>query len=166
MKARPNIDALFGTFDVDFDAGTLRWKNTINSRARRGSRAGTLNGAGYRQVALNGTLLLEHRVIWAMLHKKWPTKELDHIDSNRSNNSVSNLRLATRSQNACNGRPHKNNSSGVKGVHWSAARKTWNAQITLHGKGIHIGVFNTLADATIAVRKARRQIHGEFTNHG
>ena len=67
-----------------------------------GTRAGTIDNLGYRRVSFEGKLHLEHRVIWRILKGDWPTKELDHINRQRDDNRIENLREVTRQENTRN----------------------------------------------------------------
>ena len=101
----------------------------------------------------------QHQVIWFMHHGAWPTQELDHIDGNKKNNRISNLRLSTRSKNLQNvHKPQGNNKLGVRGVsetEWGQLK----ARITVEGTTICLGNFNTLEAAELAYLKAKRRLH-------
>lgn len=86
---------------------------------------------------------------------------IDHIDCDRLNNRISNLRAATQSQNGMNSKMSKNNTSGVKGVHWGADGK-WRAAIIIKHRMIALGGFDRLEDAAAVVADAREKLHGEF----
>jgi hypothetical protein len=87
---------------------------------------------------------------------------VDHHDGERANNSVTNLRWATRQENNQNRTMNKNNTSGFKGVRFE--RGKWRAQITIDGKLIHLGYFEKIEEA-VAVRSARaNEVFGEFTH--
>jgi hypothetical protein len=88
--------------------------------------------------------------------------QIDHIDGDGLNNRKSNLRLATRSENARNRRINKNSTSGLKGASWVESRKRWRAEIRADGKQIHLGYFNTPEAAHAAYVAASEKMHGEF----
>jgi hypothetical protein len=88
--------------------------------------------------------------------------EIDHIDGNGLNNSKSNLRLATRSQNMMNRCGVDGASSEMKGVSWHAARGMWRARIKIDQKEIHIGMFDTEAEAFAAYKRAAENLHGRY----
>lgn len=88
--------------------------------------------------------------------------EVDHIDGDGLNNKLSNLRLATRAQNAWNCGLHEHNTSGFKGVSWHASKNRWRAQITFYGKRIHIGYFKTPEAAYSSYCKTSERLRGEF----
>jgi len=89
-------------------------------------------------------------------------KNVDHIDGDRLNCTRANLRLASYSENARNGRLRKNNSSGRKGVYWHRRDKKWRAQIVLNGKNIHLGYFVSIEEAAAAYDAAALEFHGDF----
>lgn len=88
--------------------------------------------------------------------------DVDHRDSDGLNNSRTNLRLATRSQNKFNSRMSASNTSGYKGVSWHKRQKKWNAYICVNCKLMHLGSFDSPEDAADAYDKAAIQYHGEF----
>ena len=90
-------------------------------------------------------------------------KCVDHIDNNRQNNNLENLRWATYQENNQN-QSLKKNKSGVKGVYWNKMMNKWQAQITCHGKNKCIGIFDTLEEAKQARMKEANKLFGEFTN--
>lgn len=98
---------------VDVYSG--RWKNIKNVSV--GDVAGGLGNSGYYQVRRNGVLQLVHRVVWELHYGEIPCKMfVDHIDGNKVNNKISNLRLVEREGNARNCSQRKDNVSGVVGV--------------------------------------------------
>lgn len=90
----------------------------------------------------------------------------DHIDNNPLNNTRSNLRLATASQNMQNSKKPCNNTSGYKGVTWFARKRKWIAQIGVNGKNIYLGEFTTPELAYEAYCSAAKRHHGEFARLG
>jgi hypothetical protein len=91
---------------------------------------------------------------------------VDHINGNGLDCRRSNLRSATKSQNQFNRRLDAKSRSGIKGVTWDASRNKWSAGLSINDRRINLGRFDSVADAAAAVRAARPQYHGEFTNHG
>jgi len=91
--------------------------------------------------------------------------EVDHVDGDRANNKIENLRLATVPQNRMNRRKSKANTSGRKGVSWNKASKKWVAYIKAHGKRKHLGFFECLEEAHAAYRKAADEMHKEFARY-
>ncbi len=88
-------------------------------------------------------------------------EQVDHKDGNGCNNSKSNIRLATKQQNASNRAKNTNNTSGYKGV-YKANRDRWRARITVSGKLISLGTYTNIISAAKAYNKAALKYHGEF----
>ena len=89
---------------------------------------------------------------------------VDHIDNQRTNNNLSNLRWVTNQQNSMNSSLRSNNTSGIKGVIFDKQHQKWRARIMLNNKYIHIGLYNTLEEAKIARQKKANELFGEFMN--
>lgn len=83
-------------------------------------------------------------------------------DTDCSNNVFSNLRLSSQLENTYNRSMQSNNKSGIKGVHWHAQSGMWRAVLTVRGRKITLGRFNSLEDAKLAVDIRRASEHGEF----
>jgi HNH endonuclease len=105
------------------------------------------------------------RVIYYLHTKEWP-EVIDHIDGNRSNDNIMNLRAATRSQNNKNVKKRKNNTSGHKGVSFKKKLGKYQVLVQVDGKNIYFGVYSDLEEAAEVARKAREELHGEFARHG
>jgi hypothetical protein len=130
-----------------------------------GKPAGNINVRGYVQIQILNKNYLAHRLAWFYVMGEWPEHEIDHIDLNRSNNAWSNLRHATRSENAANSPPHKDGASGYKGVSYFKGGKKikkWVANIKSNGKKYHLGYYMTKEEAAAAYAKAAAELHGEF----
>ena len=133
---------------------------------RKPSKSGTLDGGGYIQTGIKGKYYKNHRLIFMMHHGYCPDY-VDHIDGNKLNNKIENLRAATHSENLYNRKFQSNNTSGVKGVSYeNQYKKKWKAKISVDGKEISIGRFETLEEAKNAMKEMREKLHGLFSNHG
>lgn len=117
---------------------------------------------GYAIGNFLGKLLMAHRVIWVIAQGCWPSADVDHINSDRSDNRIVNLREATRSENNCNRPISSANTSGLKGVTFHAKSRKWRAQIKKHGKNHFLGCFETPQAAHAAYSNAAPVIHGDF----
>lgn len=152
--------------DSSFGASSVRsaaWSAAIWNSRHAGKEAFTAdNGKGYRQGKVFGGMLKSHRVAWALHHGQWPDREIDHINGDKSDNRASNLRLATAAENACNKSTYANNTSGYKGVSWSAKLGRWQASIKVGGKQSHLGFFDDPAKAHRAYSEAAHELHGDF----
>jgi hypothetical protein len=92
-------------------------------------------------------------------------EQIDHINGDKKDNRWINLRESNPSHNAKNAKKRLDNQSGVTGVHFHKKSNKWTAQIQIHNKGIHIGLFCTKDDA-IAARKQAEQKHNFSITHG
>lgn len=108
-------------------------------------------------------LIRMHNAIWE--HHNGPIPDgftVDHVGHDTLDNQLSNLRLATHSQQAQNRRLRSDNKSGYRGVHWHKATGKWTASIQVDGKRMHLGLFTDKDDAARAYDAAARIHHGEF----
>lgn len=126
------------------------------------SRAGYIRPEGYCQVKLLSTRTprcYAHRIVWALHYGEWPSNILDHINGNRSDNRIENLRVCPKGNrdNQQNMKIHKNNRLKVQGV--SPNQKGYRAQIQVDGRKINLGTFNTVEEASAAYQKAKRELH-------
>ncbi len=149
----------------EYRDGALFWKVKLNSRIVIGSKAGTLDKDGYVCIKIDKKIYKSHRLIYLYHHGNLPTF-IDHIDGNKSNNKIENLRSATNSENVKNAKLRKDNSSGIKGVNWHKVTKKWAVQISVNGQKKHIGIFDDLELASLVAQEARNKFHKEFANHG
>lgn len=90
-------------------------------------------------------------------------KLIDHIDGDPSNNRINNLRLVNGNQNLHNSKLRKDNTSGVKGINLHQGK--WVARVGLNGYRHHLGNFNSLEEATQAVKACREKLHGDYARH-
>lgn len=152
-----------------YEDGKLYYKDKLMANGKPSPRNGKLvntpTGSGYISVVINKAQYKVHRLIFLMSHGYFPTF-VDHIDGNRSNNRIENLREATRSQNNHNAKIRSDNTSGVKGVSWHRQNSKWCAYINTGGQRLYIGLFSTIKDAANAVAAARVKNHQFFCNHG
>ena len=126
----------------DEETGFLRWKKSKSTRIKPGDIAGCKLSNGYITIRLNGGLYLAHRLVWLYVHGEWPEAVIDHIDGDRTNNRLANLRAASLSQNRRN-IPHK-------GYYFVEREGLFKARISIAGKSIHLGSFRTADEARAA----------------
>jgi hypothetical protein len=137
-----------------------------NMTARAGAPCSTRPGTGgYLWVHHDGRPHQQHRVVWWVVYGEWPKGEVDHIDHDRTNNRLSNLRVVDRGTNSRNCRLMKNNTSGHNSVHWDKKSKKWVANVCVNGKQTRIGQFDSLYDAIDARRFADERLE-YHSNHG
>jgi len=117
------------------------------------------NGKGYAQVWCGGKLLYAHRIVYAIVHGKMPEGQIDHLNGDRSDNRIENLRDVSKSVNMHNCKKPKDNSSGFTGVSWHARYQKWLAYITIDNRNIHLGYFTEFEDAVYARKMAKIKYH-------
>ena len=140
------------------------WKRW-NSRFAGKETLTTLNQIGYRQVAIFGQYYLAHRLIWLYHYGAWPKGEIDHVNGDRSDNRLENLRDVPRKINGRNQRKLDANTSGHTGVSWCKQTGKWRATIKVDYRNLHLGRFSQISNA-IAARKDAEKLHGFHANHG
>lgn len=148
----------------EYQDGFLVWKKSTGT-IKAGKKVESVSNRGYVVVQISGKRYLAHRVIWMLLNCRMPAM-IDHIDGNKQNNLIDNLREVDNTLNHWNERKRSTNNSGYKGVWWHKQSKRWEAACRVNGKQITIGRFERIEDAVEAVKKFREQQHGEYANHG
>ena len=154
------VDEVRDLLDYNPVTGEFVWKITLSNRAPAGSVAGNVTEIGYRHIKLNGRTIRACRLAWFHYYGEIGGMEIDHINGDRADDRIANLRLCTRSQNLANRRKQSNNSSGYKGVSKSLGK--WRATIRAGGRNIHLGTFECPRLAHQAYLEAARKYYGEF----
>lgn len=150
IKAKLTYDLLTGEF---------QWIKHPNKTVGRKTTNGYMDiGLGYKRYQA-------HRVAWIYANGDNPPEDIDHINHDRTDNRIINLRLASRSENMRNSSRSKANTSGFTGVTWDKVNCKWVAQYMLHGKCNKIGRFNSMLDAVAARIRANKE-YGFHENHG
>jgi hypothetical protein len=165
MKPNPeDYHRLHQVLHYDPVAGVFTWKRRKGSRAATGQIITTKATQGYIKFNLDGFLFYGHRAAWFMHYGEVPI-EVDHCDTNKSNNAINNLRKASRSQQGANIGMFSHNTSGFKGVSFEKRRGLWEAYYAKAGRKYFVGYFHTAEAAAQARRKAFEKIFGEFARH-
>lgn len=170
FRPLPEQERLRSSLDYDPLSGALTWKHrperSLSWNARlAGKPAFThVGNRGYRVGCIDGVRRLAHRVVFKLVHGIEPP-EIDHVDHNRANNTLTNLRASTKSQNMKNQKRRITNTSGVTGVFWHKATGRWTARVTEGGKHYHLGYFDDIANAEKA-RCAKARELGFDERHG
>jgi hypothetical protein len=150
----------------DPETGDFTWRYRPDQRKEWNTRFSGKPAGGYRRpnghmlIAVNYVNYHAHRLAWLYMTGKWPTGEVDHIDTDGGNNVWTNLRDATRRQNGSNTRIRSTNTSGFKGV--SKHGERWIATITANNHQRYLGIFDTKEEAYAAYVAAAKRLHGEF----
>ena len=130
-----------------------------------GDVVGYAHCQGYLSIRLSGKYYLLHRLVWLYMYGYFPKEEIDHIDHNRTNNALSNLRLVSSQENKQNSRLSKNNKTGHNGVSLHKKTGKYRAYIMVNRKQIYLGLFETLQEA-IDARKQADITYNFHKNHG
>lgn len=153
--------------DYNPETGIFRWKVDIRCGANKrlfrkaGDIAGSVSDSGYVVIRINYLLFYAHRIAWLLTHGKWPHECLDHINLDRSDNRIVNLREATDLQNRTNTAVRA--KSGFKGVvSPKHAPNSYVAQISTNGRPRYLGTFRTPEEANAAYCQAAVAQFGEF----
>lgn len=164
---KPIPQSLIDRLSYNEATGDLVWKSGLLT----GKIAGTICAAGdgtvrttirYRQDGVDENYQIG-RIIWTMIHGPIPCGVvIDHINGNRRDNRLVNLRAATISQNSRNRGLAKNNSTGVHGVSRSSRKGKYEARIQSNGKVIHLGTFSSIEDARRCRLAAEQTVHKDF----
>lgn len=147
---------------LDYDPETGRFKWLVRcGRQQAGTNAGTVSGR-YSYIRINGKPKLAHRVAFAWVHERWPECQIDHINGDKRDNRIANLREATSRQNMANSKRRSDNTSGFKGVRKARSPGKWWAYIYVDGKGTYLGTYDSPELAHQAYMKAAKTEFGEF----
>lgn len=173
----PTPEELCQLLRYEPETGKLFWRDRPSSsfptegHARRwnGLWAGkealaSVSSHGYLRGKIWGRQVNSHSAIWAIIYGEWPA-EVDHINGDRADNRLVNLRSVSRSENLKNCGIRRDNTSGVVGVSWDKRKGRWSASIFTAGKRRHLGYFDSAADAK-AVRARAAKEYGFHPNHG
>lgn len=151
---------------LKYSDGNLYWLVTRNNRVQAGTLAGTISDEGYVKVMMRRKAYHAHRIIWEMHYGKIPEgMEIDHINHDRTDNRIENLRLVTKQVNMKNKSSYSNNKSGVTGVSWHSKKKKWVAQIQGNKRKKMLYEGDSFNDAVKARKSAEIELNFH-KNHG
>ena len=153
MKQIPDQQEVRGIVDYDPETGIFRSRRTGRIFTARNSK-------GYLQVALRSRAYYAHRLAWLYMHGEWPAHQVDHINGDRTDNRICNLRLATPSENQCNMGVKRHSQVGLKGV--AKVKNRYRAVIRKDRVRYHLGYFTTPEAASAAYSAAASRLHGDF----
>nr|WP_064759029.1 HNH endonuclease [Escherichia coli] len=159
-----NLEEVNSLLEYNPDTGLFKWKPGLGKRSTL-ERAGTRDMTRHVAIEINGVKYFAHRLAWLITYGFWPPDVIDHINGNRTDNRICNLRLATLAENSRN-RSAQKNGCGYKGVYYSKRQRKWVGQIRANGIKHHLGVFDNPEDAHKAYCIAAKNLHGDFSNAG
>ena len=146
----------------DQETGVFKRKTTQANNAKAESIAGCVNKKlGYVIIGIDNKQYYAHRLAWFYVNNTWPENQIDHINRNKTDNRIKNLREVTHAQNRQNIGLKNNNKSGATGVFWYANRNKWIAYIRCNGKRHSLGYHVNFQDAV----KARKIAEDKFFTH-
>lgn len=160
---RLTAERLREVLDYNPATGVFTRKITTN-RLKAGQEAGSLNSSGYHHIMVDKVLYKSHRLAWLHTFGLWPKHKLDHINRNRADNRIENLREAPGSVNNHNCNLRSDNKSGTAGVFVRADCQKWVANIVHNRKRVSLGVFISLDDAIKARLAAEIKYWGSNRN--
>jgi hypothetical protein len=147
--------------DYDPETGFFTWNEAATNRQAIGLRADRLTGR-YRSIKCSTCDCRHqaHRVAWLKAYGCWPTEQIDHINGDSLDNSLSNLREALPYQNTANCRGRKRDLP--KGVRQLPGSKRYSARVHRHGKLYFAATFDTVSEASAAYERVAKELFGEF----
>ena len=158
--------------DYNPETGEMYWKirhgehsKSWNSRYAKTKAFNVSATEGYLKGKIKKKNYSAHRIAWLYYYGSFPNGELDHINHDRTDNRIKNLRCVTPSENMKNQKFRCTNTSGTMGVLWDKTRQRWRAQIVSHGKCYNLGRFKNYEDAVAARKKAEKELNFH-ENHG
>lgn len=152
--------------DYNSETGIFVWKDRPNMRpicnARfLGKRAGYTGKRGYTMISVDNKIYAAHRLAWLYVRGVWPSY-IDHINTSKVDNRISNLRECTLEQNNWNMPLSSKNSSGYKGVTYNKNAKKWVAQISVGNVNRYLGLYGCPTAAWFAYCREAKKLRGEF----
>lgn len=152
-----SLDRLKEFLRYDPENGLFTWR--VTRKVRAGTVAGSLHAYGYIHIKIYGKEYKAHRLAWLYTFGVVPEHEIDHINGERSDNRLCNLRLATRAENQQNRRKVKPGTSKHLGVFFHKREGKYRAQIQFQGKRLQLGSFVNEDDAASAYNAAKHRLH-------
>jgi hypothetical protein len=150
----------FARVHYEPSTGIFTW--AVSARGiSAGKVAGSISIHGYRLIKLGRKPFRAGRLAWFLTHGEWPSGEIDHINGNKLDDRIANLRVVDRAGNSQNkGGAQKNNKScGLLGVTWNKQHRRWQSKIMANGIRYHVGYFNDPHEASAAYMEAKSRLH-------
>lgn len=166
-KPLPSSDRISQLLTYDKLSGNLYWKIDQSNFVKSGMMAGSISGNnGYVRIKLDKVMYAAHRLVWKIHFGYDPVHHLDHINGNKIDNRIENLREATNSQNIAAGKVGRISKSGKVGVYFVKKSGKYIAGFRKNRKYNYLGLFLTLEEAEYAYNKAIKEAFGEYVRNG
>ena len=159
------VETLRTLLAYDPETGEFRWR--VNRKGiKMGDVVGCVNSSGYTRIKINGMEFMAHRLAWLYTHGMWPDHQIDHINGDKRDNRIKNLRDVSRSVNLQNQtRARRGSISGLLGVSWHKHKEHWEAKIMIDKRSQHLGYFSSPEAAHAAYLAAKLRLHpGDIRN--
>ncbi len=161
-RERPSREQIEELYEYNPTTGIFLWKVDNPSKlARKGMRAGKVDPDGYRSLSFRGNRQQASWVAWFLHTGKWPEEEMDHINHNRDDDRIYNLREANRSQNCGHKRFLRGNKLGYRGIKIQTSGR-FHAAICVEYKEYALGTYDTAIEAALAYDNAAKEHFGEY----
>lgn len=160
----PTQEELKSLLNYDDKTGVFTWRKS-NGPVKSGSTAGYVNEKGYILIGIKGKSYRAHRLAWLYFYGEMPSDDIDHINHDKLDNKISNLRVVSNQENHRNVKMSVANKSGYNGVSFCNNRNKWIARISDGTKYLNLGYFVNKMDA-VAARKSKEKELGYHPNHG
>lgn len=147
------------------DTGIFNWKISPSRIVKKDSQAGNIRKDGYIQIKIKGKMYLAHRLAWIYEYGIFPEDYIDHINHDRADNRIQNIREVSRFDNNRNQSIRSDNTSGVTGVYFDKSQNKWRASINGKYGKVYLGIFSSKDEAIVAILVARKE-HQYHNNHG
>lgn len=157
-----DLEKLKEFLEYNPDTGIVSWRKD-KGRAKKGSQFGCIAVDGYRKGAFCARPMKHSRIAWALYYKEQPPEFIDHINGDKADDRISNLRAVTKRQNNRNVLARKNNATRTLGVHFHKRLKKYQVSIKDNfGKQLHLGYYEDLELAELVRKEAERIYYGEY----
>jgi len=158
VTTKLTYERLHEVLRYDPDTGEFWWVERLRGRSRC-KPAGHTMPIGYRIITIDLKQYLAHRLVWMYVYGYFPEGDIDHVDRDRGNNRLYNLREVSRACNIRNSKRSKSNTSGICGVYWFGKGKVWRAFVVVDGEKIHLGEYKDFANAVCARLAAEQSLN-------
>ena len=180
IKPLPTQEYLLECFRYEPETGLLYWRERplyhfrdenkrimkVTNSKNVGNLVGYLNSMGYYDTELEDVRYRVHRIVWKLYYGVEPREFIDHINGDRTDNRIENLREANYNENMSNVKKSSKNTSGYKGVSWIKSKKKYRCVLTYNKKSIFLGYFDDPKEAHKVYCEASLKYHKEFSNFG